>query len=154
LTKRIVYLEDVVVGDRYSSREYPIEAVRMKDFAAEFDPQPFHLDEVAAARSFFGGLAASGWYTAVVTMRLIVESVPIAGGLIGAGVEISWQRPVRSGDTLHVESVIASVTPSTSKPDRGIVIMQSDTFDQRGEQVQSLTSRLLLFRRPCGEPSS
>jgi acyl dehydratase len=147
------YLDDVAVGDRYSSREYALDVAQIKGFASDFDPQPFHLDEGAAARSFFGGLAASGWHTAAVTMRLMVESVPFAGGLVGAGVEISWQRPVCPGDALHVVSAITAIAPSRSKPDRGIVTLQTDTFNQRGEQVQRLMSRLLLFRRPAAPPS-
>ena len=141
------YLDDVAVGDRYISREYSLDVAQIKRFAGDYDPQPFHLDEAAAAASFFGGLAASGWHTAAITMRLMVESVPFAGGLIGAGVELSWPRPTRPGDTLHVESTITGIAPSKSKPDRGIVVLQSDTFNQNGEQIQKLVSRLLLFRR-------
>ncbi|MDR2165585.1 MAG: MaoC family dehydratase [Zoogloeaceae bacterium] len=145
---KAIYLENVAVGDRYSSREYPLDTAQIKGFARNFDPQPFHLDEVAAGESFFGGLAASGWHTAAITMRLMVESVPFAGGLIGAGVELSWPRPTRPGDALRVVSEITAIAPSRSKPDRGIVTLQSDTFNQRGEPVQRLVSRLLLFRRP------
>jgi acyl dehydratase len=141
------YLDDVAVGDRYISREYSLDVAQIKDFAGNYDPQPFHLDESAAASSFFSGLAASGWHTAAITMRLMVESVPFAGGLIGAGVELSWPHPTRPGDTLHVESIITGIAPSKSKPDRGIVVLQSDTFNQNGEQVQKLVSRLLLFRK-------
>ncbi|MDR0702455.1 MAG: MaoC family dehydratase [Azoarcus sp.] len=141
------YLDDVAVGDHYASREYPLDVAQIKGFARDFDPQPFHLDEAAAEASFFGGLAASGWHTAAITMRLMVESVPFAGGLIGAGVELSWPRPARPGDALHVVSEVTAVAPSKSKPDRGIVTLRSDTFNQRGEPVQRLVSRLLLFRR-------
>ncbi|MDR1228787.1 MAG: MaoC family dehydratase [Azoarcus sp.] len=141
------YLDDVAVGDRYVSQEYPLDTAGIKSFARDFDPQPFHLDEAAAEESFFGGLAASGWHTAAITMRLMVESVPFADGLIGAGVELSWPRPTRPGDALHVVSEITAVAPSKSKPDRGIVTLQSDTYNQRGEPVQRLVSRLLLFRR-------
>jgi acyl dehydratase len=144
---KTLYLEDVAVGDRYVSREYPLDALQIKDFAGAFDPQPFHLDEAAAQASFFGGLAASGWHTAAITMRLMVESVPLACGLIGAGVELSWPRPTRPGDVLHVESVITNIAPSKSKPDRGLVSLQSETVNQNGELVQKLVSKLLLFRR-------
>ncbi|MDR3157987.1 MAG: MaoC family dehydratase [Zoogloeaceae bacterium] len=143
---KALYLEDVAAGDRYMSREYPLDARQIKDFAGAFDPQPFHLDEAAAQASFFGALAASGWHTAAITMRLMVESVPFAGGLIGASVELSWPRPVRPGDVLHVESVITNIAPSKSKPDRGLVSLQSETVNQNGEPVQKLTSKLLLFR--------
>jgi len=143
---KTVTLDDLAVGDRYLSRELPLDSAQIKDFARDFDPQPFHLDEAAATQSFFGGLAASGWHTAAMTMRLMVESVPIANGLIGAGVEISWPQPTRPGDVLHVESAIIDIARSKSKPDRGIVTLQTDTFNQNGEQVQKLVSKLLVFR--------
>ncbi|MCL2875411.1 MAG: MaoC family dehydratase [Betaproteobacteria bacterium] len=142
-----ITLDDIAVGDRYLSREFPLDTAQIKDFASNFDPQPFHLDETAAAQSFFGGLAASGWHTAAMTMRLMVESVPFAGGLIGAGVEISWPRPTRPGDILRTESTILDIVPSQSRPDRGIVTLQTDTFNQNGEQLQKLVSKLLVFRR-------
>jgi len=142
-----VTLDDIAVGDRYLSREFPLDTAQIKSFASDFDPQPFHLDEAAAEQSFFGGLAASGWHTAAMTMRLMVESVPIKGGLIGAGVEISWPRPTRPGDVLRVESTIIDIVPSKSRPDRGIVTLQTITFNQNGEQVQKLVSKLVVFRR-------
>lgn len=142
-----IYLDDLAVGDRFVSREFALDAAQIKAFARDWDPQPFHLDENAAAASFFAGLAASGWHTAAVSMRLMVESVPIGSGLIGAGVEITWPQPTRPDDVLHVESTILAVVSSKSKPDRGIVTMQSDTFNQRGEPVQKLVSKVLVFRR-------
>ena len=142
-----LYLDDLAVGDQFISREFPLVAEQIKDFARAFDPQPFHLDEAAAARSFFGGLAASGWHTAAITMRLMTESIPFADGLIGANVELSWPRPTRPGDVLRVESTITAISPSQSKPDRGIVTLQIDTLNQRGEQVQKLTPKVLVFRR-------
>ena len=147
LKGRAYYLEDLAVGDSFVSRKYPLDANEIKNFARDFDPQPFHLDEAVAVSSFFGGLAASGWHTAAITMRLMVESVPMADGLIGAGVEISWPRPTRPGDVLHVESAIINIAPSKSKNDRGIVSLESITFNQHGEQVQKLVSKLLVFRR-------
>jgi acyl dehydratase len=143
-------LDDLTVGDRYLSREFLLDTAQIKDFACNFDPQPFHLDEGIAAQSFFGGLAASGWHTAAITMRLMVESVPFADGLIGAGVEISWPRPTRPGDVLRVESTIIGIAPSRSRLDRGIVTLQTDTFNQNGDQVQKLVSKLLVFRRMAG----
>jgi len=140
-------LDDIAVGDRYLSREFPLDAAQIKNFARDFDPQPFHLDEAAATQSLFGGLAASGWHTAAITMRLMVESIPFANGLIGANVEISWPRPTRPGDVLRVESTIIGIQPSKSKPDRGIVTLQIDTLNQNGEQVQKLVPKVLVFRR-------
>src|SRR5579863_5185484 len=143
-----LYLEDLHVGQRFSSGLYQMDEDRMKEFAAEFDPQPFHLDEAAAERSIFRGLAASGWHTAAATMRLMVTGgLPFAGGMVGLSGEISWPRPVRPGDTLRVESEILEIKPSRSKLDRGIVKVRSITVNQDGEQVQLLTSKILAFNR-------
>jgi acyl dehydratase len=118
-------------------------------FAKAFDPQPFHLDGKAAANSLFGGLAASGWHTAAVTMRLNVESgLPIAGGIIGAQVELKWPQPVRPGDVLHVENEILDVVPSKSRPERGAVTVRSNTVNQHGQTVQTFTAKLIVSRRP------
>jgi acyl dehydratase len=131
-----------------------MDAVRMKAFAAEFDPQPFHLDEAAAERSIFRGLAASGWHTAAATMRLMVESLPFAGGMAGLGGEIAWPRPTRPGDTLRVESEITEIIPSRSKPNQGIVIVRSTTLNQNAEQVQAFTAKIIVFKRPADANSS
>ena len=144
-----LYLEDFAVGQRFTSATHRIDADQIKAFAAQFDPQPFHLDEAAAQASFFGGLAASGWHTASITMSLLVGSgMPIAGGLIGAGGEIEWPRPTRPGDVLQVESEVLAVTPSRSRPERGMITVRSETRNQNGEPVQILTSKMLVWRRP------
>ena len=146
---KALYLEDFAVGQRFVSATHQLDAEQIKVFASRFDPQPFHIDEVAAKDSFFGGLAASGWHTASVTMSLLVKSgMPIAGGLIGAGCEISWPRPTRPGDVLVVESEVLAVMPSRSKPDRGLITLKSETKNLKGEIVQILTSKLLVWRRP------
>jgi acyl dehydratase len=122
----------------------------IKAFASQFDPQPFHLDEAAAEASFFKGLAASGWHTAAVTMRLLVTSgLTLAGGLIGAGGELTWPKPVRPGDVLTVESEVLDLQPSKSKPERGLVTMRSRTLNQRSEVVQDMTTRMLVWKRPA-----
>ena len=144
-----LYLEDLYVGQRFESRSHTLDIEQIKRFATDFDPQPFHTDEEAAKDSFFGSLAASGWHTAAITMRLLTESVPIAGGLIGAKTEVAWPKPTWPGDTLHVESEILSVTPSNSKPDRGIVVMFSRTLDQNDDEVQTLRVTMLGFKRPA-----
>jgi acyl dehydratase len=143
-----LYLEDLHVGQRFTSATHVVTAEQIKAFAAQFDPQPFHLDEAAAANTLLGGLAASGWHTAALTMRLLVDSSTIAGGVIGAGVEIAWPRPTLPGDELQVFSEVVEITPSRAKPDRGIVVLKSETRNQRGEAVQILTSRLIVPRRP------
>jgi acyl dehydratase len=144
-----LYLEDFAVGQRFVSATRVVDAEEIKAFAARFDPQPFHTDEAAAKDSFFQGLAASGWHTAAITMALLVKSgMAIAGGLIGAGGEISWPRPVRPGDVLQVESEVLAVTPSRSRPERGLITLKSETKNQKGEVVQVLTSRMLVWKKP------
>lgn len=142
-----LHLDDLVVGDRFRSDEYLLDHEQLKAFARRYDPQPFHTDEAAADASLFGGLAASGWQTAAITMRLLVDSVPIAGGLIGLGAELRWPNPTRPGDRLHVETRITGITPSASKPDRGIVHAETRTLNQLDEVVQTMTSKLMVFRR-------
>jgi acyl dehydratase len=125
-----------------------MEAARIKEFAAEFDPQPFHLEE-SAAEAIFKGLSASGWHTAAVAMRLLVTGgLPLAKGIVGLGGEIAWPRPTRPGDTLHVESEVVEITPSRSKPQQGIVTVRSTMLNQNGETVYVLTVKLLVPRRP------
>jgi acyl dehydratase len=148
LSERL-YLEDVFVGQRFVTGTYTLTAEAIKAFARDYDPQPFHTDEETAKDTFFGGLAASGWHTAAITMRLQADSgPPIAGGMIGAGGEISWPRPTRPGDTLHVESEITDVKPSKSRPERGFITLKSETKNQKGEVVQLLIVKLLVWRMP------
>ena len=145
-----LYLEDLHVGQRFSSDVHVVDERQIKAFASAFDPQPFHLDDALARGSLLAGLAASGWHTAAITMRLLVDGgAPIAGGIIGAGAEIAWPNPTRPGDILRVESEILSVAPSRSRPDRGTVTLRSETANQRGEVVQTLTAKLIVPRRPA-----
>jgi acyl dehydratase len=146
------YLDDLYVGQRFASGEHALDTAQIKAFAAAYDPQPFHLDEEAARGSLFAGLVASGWHTAAITMRLLVEGgAPIAGGIIGGGGEIGWPRPTRPGDVLRVESEVLEIVPSRSRPDRGTVSLRSETRNQQGEVVQVLTARLVVPRRGRGE---
>jgi acyl dehydratase len=141
-------LDDLHVGQRFVSRSHALDAGQIQAFAREYDPQPFHLDDAAAQATLFGGLAASGWHTAAITMRLNAEGgLPFEGGIIGAGGEISWPRPTRPGDVLHVESEVLEVTPSRSRPERGTALVRSETKNQRDEVVQVLVARLVLPRR-------
>jgi acyl dehydratase len=145
-----LYLDDIAVGQRFVSGSLTVDEAQIKAFAAQFDPQPFHLDAVAAKASLFGGLAASGWHTAALTMRLLVGGgVPLAEGLVGMGGEISWPRPTRPGDTLTVESEVLEVRPSRSHPDRGVITIRSETRNQHGEAVQVATMKLTAPRRPA-----
>jgi acyl dehydratase len=146
---RGLYLEDIHVGLRFTAGPISVTAAEIKSFAAEFDPQPFHLDETAAEATLFRGLAASGWHTAALTMRMLTAGgMPIATGVIGVGGEIEWPRPVRPGDELRVATEVLAITPSRSKPNQAIVTMRCTTTNQNSEPVQILTARLVAFARP------
>jgi acyl dehydratase len=144
------YLEDFAVGQRFGSGRVRVDEERVKSFAAEFDPQPFHLDEAAAHGSVFRGLAASGWHTAAMTMRLLVESeLKPAGGIVGAGFdEFRWPRPVRPGDELHLDIEVMEVRPSKSRPEQGLIKVKTTTVNQNGEAVQVSVGNLVVPRRP------
>jgi acyl dehydratase len=143
-----LYLDDLQVGQRFVSVTHVIDEEQIKAFAHQFDPQPFHLDKEAAKDTLFSGLAASGWHTAAITMRLLVESgMRLAGGIVGAGGELDWPNPTRPGDSLQVETEVLDIRPSRSKPDRGMVTVRSLTRNQRNEIVQRLTAKLIVPRR-------
>ena len=150
------YLEDFAVGQIFGSGRLVVDKERIKSFAAEFDPQPFHLDENAAEGTLFRGLAASGWHTAAATMRLLVESeIKPAGGIVGAGFdEFRWPRPVRPGDELHLESEVMDVRPSKSRPEQGLIKVRTTTLNQNGDAVQILIANLVVPRRPAWRPMS
>jgi len=145
------YLEDLAAGQSYRSGRLRVDEARIKSFAAEFDPQPFHLDAEAARRSIFSGLAASGWHTAAMTMRLLVESeFKPAGGIIGAGFdEFRWPLPVRPGDELYLDIEVLEVRPSKSRPNQGMVKVRTTTRNQNGEAVQVSVGNLVVPRRPA-----
>jgi acyl dehydratase len=145
------YLEDYAAGQTFAgARREKVGAARIKAFAAEFDPQPFHLDAAAARGTMFGGLVASGWHTTAITMRLMVASdLKPAGGLIGAGCdELRWPRPVRPDDELRVEFEVLEVRPSKSRPDQGLIKVKTTTLNQNGEPVQVFIGNLIVPRRP------
>ena len=145
----LLYFEDVKVGDTERFGRYEVTREEIIEYARQFDPQPFHLDENAAGASMFKGLAASGWHTAAMTMRLLVASdLKPAGGIIGAGFdELRWPLPVRPGDELRVESEILEVRPLKSRADRGVVKVKTTTLNQRGEAVQVSVGNLFVPRR-------
>lgn len=144
------YLEDFAVGQRYHTGTVVVRADEIKAFAARFDPQPFHLDEEAAKQSVFGGLVASGWHTASMAMRLIVDGdLKIAGGIVGLGGELTWPRATRPGDVLHVESEVLEVRPSRSNPDRGVIKVRNTTLNQDNEAVQIGVASLIVPRKPA-----
>jgi acyl dehydratase len=143
-----LYFEDLHVGQRFTiAGRYTVNEAQIKAFAAEFDPQPFHLDAEAGRSTVFGGLVASGWHTAAIMMRLIIEGgPPLAGGTVGLGAEVSWLKPVRPGDTLTVQGEVLETTPSRSRPDRGRVTLRTETRNQLDEIVQVCISKLMV---PC-----
>ena len=146
MTDRL-YLDDLHVGQRFESAPHKLDTAQIKAFAAEFDPQPFHLDEEAADRSLFKGLAASGWHTAALTMRMLVEAMPLADGLVGAELQLAWPKPTRPGMTLQVFSEIVDIKPSRSKPDMAIVTARNETRDQDGEVLQVFSVKMPVFNR-------
>lgn len=145
----MLYLDDLVVGQRFASGRVRLEAESLTRFAAEFDPQPFHLDDVAAQGTLFRGLAASGWHTAALTMRLLVDSdFKPAGGIVGAGLDtLQWPRPTRPGDELRVEVEVLEVRPSNSRPGQGIVKVRVSTLNQADQVVQMYVGNLVVRRR-------
>jgi acyl dehydratase len=142
------YLEDFAVGQTFGSGRLRIDGERALAFAAEFDPQPFHLDE-AVRHSIFGGMTASGWHTAAVTMRLLIETeLQPAGGIVGAGLdECRWPRPVRPGDELRVECEVLEVRPSKSRPEQGLIKLRTTTLNQDDEAVLVHVLNLVVLRR-------
>src|SRR3954471_20195862 len=151
-TMAVRYFEDFAVGQTFGSGRLVVDREHIKEFAAAFDPQPFHLDDMAAQDTIFRGLAASGWHTAAMTMRLLVESeLKPAGGIVGAGFdEFRWPRPVRPGDELHLESEVLEVRPSKSRPDQGMIKVRTTTMNQNDEVVQVSVGNLMVPRRPAG----
>jgi acyl dehydratase len=145
----LLYLEDFAAGQKYGTGRLRVEAEAIKAFAAAFDPQPFHLDDDAARSSFFQGLSASGWHTASLTMRLLVDGdLKPAGGIIGVWAdELKWPRPVRPGDELEVQAEVLAVRPSERRPGQGLVKVRTTTLNQRREAVQVLVINLLVHTR-------
>jgi acyl dehydratase len=152
MTHPLLYLEDFTPGRVFSSpRTLTADTASIKAYAAQFDPQPFHLDEEAAERSFFRGLAASGWHTMSMTMRLLVDGgLPIAGGIVGGGAgEIRWPRASRPGDTLRVQAEVLEARPSKSRSDQGLIKVRITTLNQNDEPVQTMIGNLVVPRRPA-----
>lgn len=147
-----LFFEDFVIGSQHSSPKITVTTEMIKEFASRYDPQVFHLDEEAARDTFFQGLAASGWHTAALTMRLLTEcSLKPEGGMIGGGIdELKWPTAMRPDDTLHVEVTVRAKRQSRSKPERGFVTIHIDTVTQHGTKVQSMTANILV---PVRDPS-
>ena len=149
----MLYLDDLKPGDRFAGGSVTVTEQDIYGFAGRFDPQPFHLDAQAAKDTLFAGLAASGWHTAALTMRMIVDGPhKLAGGYIGMGVdELRWPRAVRPGDTLTVESEVLEVRPSATRQDQGVARIRAVTRNQKGEEVLRWTANLLVQRRASAE---
>ncbi len=146
-----LFLEDLTPGRRFTAGPVMVTEAEIIAFASRFDPQPFHTDPVAARdHALFRGLAASGWHTAALTMRMIVDAVGhIAGGAVGGGGELVWPRPTRPGDVLTLEVEVLEATPSRSRPERGSAVIRYRTLNQHGDEVQVFTARAVVPRRPA-----
>ena len=143
-----LFLDDLEVGQRFETGSHAMDEEQIVAFARQFDPQPFHLDREAAKSTLFGGLAASGWHTAAITMRLAVgDGAPFAGGMIGLSGEISWPTPTRPQDVLRAVSEVLEINPSRSRPDRGTVTVRIETLNQNDEVRQTLVAKLIVPRR-------
>jgi len=147
MARQALYLEDLAIGMKFNGGPETLTEAEIIAFAKSYDPQPFHTDPEAAKHTVFRGLAASGWHTMGLTMRMLVEAVPLAGGLIGFGGEIAWPKPARPGDELFLECEIIGITPSRSKPTQAVISLKSTTKDQNRDAVQILTSKNLAFKR-------
>lgn len=140
--------EDFAVGQTFESGTLAVDADMVRDFAAQFDPQPFHLDANAAKDSFFGTLVASGWHTASLSMRLLVQSLPISGGVVGAGAQVAWPKALVAGETISLKIDVVELRASKSKPHLGFVKIRATTSDRTGP-VQIMTADLVAPRRPA-----
>ena len=145
-----LYFEDFYVGQKFQSAgSARVTAEEIKEFGQKYDPQPFHLDEAAGQGSFFKGLAASGWLTAAIVMRLRVQSIKVIGGMIGAGVEeMRWTEPVRPGDAIRSEIEVLGVRHSHSRPEFGIVRTRSIAYNQHNKVVMRATVNFLAPLKP------
>jgi acyl dehydratase len=143
-----LYLEDIQVGQRFETGSYVVDEEEIVAFAKQYDPQPFHRDPAAAKHTFFGELVASGWHTAAITMRLVVESGPkLAAGIVGRGGSLEWRKPTRPGDELRVVCEVTEVRESRSNPTQGTVSFTNQTINQHGDVVQIMKSALIVPRR-------
>jgi acyl dehydratase len=144
-----LWLDDLAEGMTFHSATYEVTPAEVTEFASRYDPQLFHLDDEQARGTFFDGLAASGWHTAAITMRLLVESgAGLATGVIGADISLKWPSATRPGDVLHLEITVDTITPSSSRPDRANVVFSYDTINQHGEVRQRTTGRVIAWQRP------
>lgn len=144
----LYFLDDLTIGQRFTSETYALTKEKLIAFASEYDPQPFHLNEEAARTTLFKGLAASGWHTAAITMKLLnMGGAPVAGGVIGVDAHVEWPRPTRPGEVLRVVSEVMEIIPSRSKPQQGVVVLRCETKNQNNETVLVLTAKLIVPRR-------
>jgi acyl dehydratase len=145
------YFEDFEAGMSIPVGSVTVSEAEIVEFATRFDPQPFHIDSDAAEKSLYGGIIASGWHTCGMIMRLMVDNMLRDSSSMGSpGLEqIRWIKPVRGGDTLTVTSTVMEVRPSTSKPDRGVVLTQWEARNQHGELVTTIQGMGMFGRRPA-----
>ena len=147
--QKFIYLEDISVGQKFTAGSMTVTEESIIAFARQFDPQDFHTDPVKAKDTVFGGLVASGWHTASMSMRMILDATPkMKGGMIGRQVEkIGWPMPVRAGDVLSIEVEIMELRPSATNPSRGTIRTKNTTFNQKHEIVQEMEAIIFIPRR-------
>jgi acyl dehydratase len=140
-------LDDLEVGLKFKSKVHAIDTEQMIAFAKLYDPQPFHTDPDLAKASLFGGLVASGWFTAAVNMRLLLEALPLTNGTIGlSGEQLAFPKPLRPGASVYLEGEVVGIKESRSQGDRGIVTIRAETKTQNNDIVFACTANLLVFR--------
>lgn len=149
MKKKDVWLGEFEIGDYYISDTYEVTEKEIIEFSEKYDPQYFHTDPEKAKDSFFGRLASSGWMTAGITMKLQVETSPFAFDLVGLGVEIKWPLPTLPGDLLKIRTEVTDIKISESKPNQGIISIETITTNQDDEVKMVLQNKILGFKRPA-----
>lgn len=144
----MLYFDDLYMGQQFASHSYLVSHDEIVAFAGQYDPQPYHLDDAAAAEHpIFNGLVASGWHTSAITMRLWTESMPISGGLLGLESSVKWLKPVRPDDQIRTEVEITAIKMSASRPNLGMVSYRSKTINQNNEVVMNATASIVVFKK-------
>ena len=151
----MIHFEDIEIGRKQVFGRYEVTREEVMEFAGKYDPQPFHLSDEAAAQTYFGRLSASGWHTAAMTMRMLVDNMKTEeqAGLGSPGLDsLRWAKPVYPGDVLHCETEVIEKRRSQSRPEMGLLKSRGRTFNQKGELVMEMVSNALIRVRDPGAP--
>ncbi len=138
-------VETLEIGQTFTSDSLLITKDKIIAFAKEFDPQPFHLDEDEAKQTFFNELVASGWHTSSVTMKLILQSMPFKHGMVGSGGQVSWKRPVKPNDSLHVTTKIINIKPAKNNANQIYLTLECQTLNQFNRVCQIMEANVIAF---------